>query len=171
MPWKNGGGVTAEVASEGVSPPGWRLSIATIAADGPFSDFSGYDRTVVAIEGAGVELRLEGGERVVLDSLYEPFTFAGERKVESRLIAGAVRDFNVMTQRARFRHTVDVRRIPGDTEVTFGGDGLTFALVLRGSLGEAASGDTVRVDGESVTLPARAESVVCVVRIRSVTPL
>jgi uncharacterized protein len=40
MPWKNGGGETTEIA---VFPPGasldaiaWRLSMASVAADGPF---------------------------------------------------------------------------------------------------------------------------------------
>jgi environmental stress-induced protein Ves len=45
--WKNGGGTTREVVTQ---PPGaafdefnWRVSIATIASDGPFSTFPGVD--------------------------------------------------------------------------------------------------------------------------------
>ena len=50
-PWKNGGGCTTEIA---IAPPGasldafeWRISLATIAASGPFSAFPGVDRTLV----------------------------------------------------------------------------------------------------------------------------
>ena len=50
MPWKNGGGTTTEVA---VSPEGagldhfdWRISMARVEQDGPFSTFPGIDRTL-----------------------------------------------------------------------------------------------------------------------------
>lgn len=45
-PWKNGGGVTREIAAQ---PPGasldgfaWRVSVADVAQPGPFSRFPGY---------------------------------------------------------------------------------------------------------------------------------
>jgi uncharacterized protein len=57
MPWKNGGGETAEIA---VFPEGatlddfdWRISMATVSADGPFSLFPGVDRTLSVLEGDG----------------------------------------------------------------------------------------------------------------------
>ena len=50
MPWKNGGGETVEVIvhPEGASLSdfGWRVSMATVASDGPFSVFPGIDRTL-----------------------------------------------------------------------------------------------------------------------------
>ena len=53
MPWKNGGGTTRQVA---VYPPlasletfQWRVSVATIARDGPFSQFAGFDRFLVPL--------------------------------------------------------------------------------------------------------------------------
>lgn len=58
--WKNGGGVTREIA---VFPEGagmddfvWRASLAEVAADGPFSAFPGIDRTITLAEGAGMDL-------------------------------------------------------------------------------------------------------------------
>ncbi len=43
MPWKNGGGETAEIAvfppSADLSEFGWRISMATVSSDGPFSAF------------------------------------------------------------------------------------------------------------------------------------
>lgn len=72
VPWKNGGGTTAEVA---VHPPGtgfdafdWRISMADVAADGPFSRFPGVDRTLVLAEGRDLVLDLEGGLRVLAPS-------------------------------------------------------------------------------------------------------
>ncbi len=65
MPWKNGGGETVEIA---VFPPGagvddfdWRISMATVASDGPFSIFPGIDRTLSILDGAGLSLKMEGG--------------------------------------------------------------------------------------------------------------
>ncbi len=69
MPWKNGGGETREVL---VSPAGaalneidWRISLATIATDGPFSTFDGIQRTLSVIHGAGIHLTVDGAARVV----------------------------------------------------------------------------------------------------------
>jgi len=105
VPWKNGGGGTREVAQG----DGWRISVATIDRDGPFSDFTGFDRTIVPIEGAGFTLDFDDGSNVRLDRLYVPFRFAGEKKIACRLIEGTSRDLNVMTQRARWSH--DARTI------------------------------------------------------------
>ena len=55
MPWKNGGGVTSEVlvfpADAGFDTFGWRISIATIQVNGPFSQFPGVDRGLVLLAG------------------------------------------------------------------------------------------------------------------------
>lgn len=42
VPWKNGGGITRNIA-EGKTAlgPTWRLSRADVAGDGPFSNFAG----------------------------------------------------------------------------------------------------------------------------------
>ena len=60
MPWKNGGGETTEIA---VSPQNasleafdWRVSMARVESDGPFSAFPGIDRTLAVLEGQGIEL-------------------------------------------------------------------------------------------------------------------
>jgi uncharacterized protein len=107
MPWKNGGGVTHEVArSDESDEPAWRVSIATIERDGPFSDFTGFDRTIVPVEGMGFELTFDDGERVVLDRADEPFRFEGEKKVECRLLAGPSRDLNAISRRSQWEHEV-----------------------------------------------------------------
>lgn len=106
MPWKNGGGTTREIAAwppaAGLDAFDWRLSIADIAADGPFSAFPGIDRQIVLLDGAGVRLQARDGSfdhRLV--AVGEPFAFAGEATVDATLLGGPTRDFNVMTRRGR----------------------------------------------------------------------
>lgn len=115
VPWRNGGGWTEVLAqSPGREPFAWRISVAEIERDGPFSDFSGYDRTIVA-EDAGFTLEFADGQRVEVEPLI-PFSFAGERAVVCRLRGGTARAFNVMTLRGAFTH--EVRVDDGEINVT-----------------------------------------------------
>jgi environmental stress-induced protein Ves len=107
MPWRNGGGTTAEIASEPSDGPAgfrWRLSLAEVASDGPFSAFPGCSRTIMLLSGAGMELTIsEAGaapNTVRLDRPHQPFDFDGEAATTCRLIGGPVRDLNVIADRA-----------------------------------------------------------------------
>ncbi|MEM6050926.1 HutD family protein [Erwinia sp. P7711] len=107
--WRNGGGETREIVS---FPPdstefSWRISIATIAADGAFSRFPGIDRVITLLEGEGVELKA-GSRYTQLLRPHQPFVFAGEDEIEARLIGGVSTDFNVMTRRETHRAAVRV---------------------------------------------------------------
>jgi environmental stress-induced protein Ves len=109
-PWKNGAGLTREIA---VHPPGaglehfdWRISVAEVARDGPFSAFPGIDRCIVLLHGAGMRLRLAGAAEHLLDAPGVPFTFPGEVAVEAELLGGATSDLNVMTRRGGWRAEV-----------------------------------------------------------------
>lgn len=111
QPWKNGGGLTREVISEaapGAADFDWRVSIATIEADGSFSRFDGVDRTIVLLQGAGVVLSAPGF-RHVLQPLV-PFSFAGETPVHCALSEGPTLDFNVMVRRGRAAARVELLR-------------------------------------------------------------
>ena len=105
MPWKNGLGFTREIA---IDPPGasmsdagfrWRLSIATVDQSGPFSSFPGIDRTIMVIEGKGMELAVAGQAPQRLDHCFVPFSFPGDAATECKLIDGPIRDFNLMVNR------------------------------------------------------------------------
>ncbi|MFG2873419.1 HutD family protein [Streptomyces sp. NPDC048337] len=100
--WKNGGGVTREIA---VFPEGagtddfvWRASLAEVAADGPFSAFPGIDRTLTLAEGAGMDLTV-GGVRRLVDERFAPQDFPGDEPTDCRLLSGPVVNFNVMHRR------------------------------------------------------------------------
>ncbi|MDM0039100.1 HutD family protein [Variovorax sp. J22G21] len=104
MRWKNGGGATREAVNW---PPGagldafdWRVSIANIAASGPFSVFAGVDRQIMLLEGDGVRLKSDDFDHRMAAPL-EPFVFRGDAAVECTLLGGPSVDFNVMGRRAR----------------------------------------------------------------------
>ncbi|MCV2868067.1 HutD family protein [Defluviimonas sp. WL0002] len=95
QPWKNGGGVTHEIAREDQGGALlWRLSIAEVKTDGPFSFFPGLARVLTVIEGAGLYLETPEGRIEALP--LTPVAFSGDTAVTSRMIDGPVRDFNVI---------------------------------------------------------------------------
>ncbi|EDT03464.1 protein of unknown function DUF886 [Burkholderia ambifaria IOP40-10] len=103
-PWKNGGGITREVASCAYE---WRVSIADIDRDGPFSRFDGIDRLLIVLDGAGMTL----GAGVLGE--FDVASFPGEAPVTAHLANGPVRVFNLMTYRGAARASVDIVRAPG----------------------------------------------------------
>jgi len=99
-PWKNGAGLTRELLAW-PTPQDWvfRLSVAEVQADGPFSRFDGVQRWFAVLSGAGVRLRLGAAERDDVHTLTpasNPFCFDGALPVDCTLIDGATQDFNLM---------------------------------------------------------------------------
>jgi environmental stress-induced protein Ves len=134
MPWKNGGGTTTEIA---VSPDGaslddfdWRISMAHVGQDGPFSSFPGIDRTLSVLTGAGITLAFGDGERVRLDRSSAPYPFAADRAVEGLLVEGPIDDLNVMSRRGRWRHRVE--RLSGGGSLS-ASEGLLVPVARKGA--------------------------------------
>ncbi|WP_353844890.1 HutD family protein [Rhizobium sp. CSW-27] len=118
MPWKNGGGETAEIA---IFPPGagldnfdWRISMATVATDGSFSAFPGVDRTLTILSGGGILLETEGEAAIALNRMAPPHAFAADRDSFAVLLDGSVIDLNVMTRRGVACHRVERASLPLD---------------------------------------------------------
>ncbi|WP_329146503.1 HutD family protein [Streptomyces sp. NBC_01456] len=110
-PWSNGGGVTREIA---VHPPGagwdgfaWRVSLADVTRDGPYSPLSGVRRILTVVDGAGLELTVDGTVRP-LPGRHRPFAFPGGATTDSRLLDGPVVNLNVMLRDGRADATVEV---------------------------------------------------------------
>ncbi|MFI9078158.1 HutD family protein [Streptomyces sioyaensis] len=110
-PWSNGGGVTREIA---VHPPGagwdgfaWRVSLADVTRDGPYSPLPGVRRILTVVDGAGLELTVDGTPRL-LPGRYRPFAFPGVATTVSRLLDGPVVNLNVMLREGRAAATVEV---------------------------------------------------------------
>lgn len=106
MPWKNGKGTTLELSVhpprvvEGLSDFDWRLSIARVVEDGPFSRFPGIERVIMILEGEAMTLQCgKDAEARTLRPL-EPLAFSGDALTQAQLPQGPVQDFNLMVKRA-----------------------------------------------------------------------
>lgn len=187
-PWKNGGGVTREIASwaaDGASSDGfaWRASLADIARDGPFSRFAGVDRTLVLADGAGLLLDEAQGEGHVpratytLERALSVARFAGESAIDARLVAGPVRVFNLMVRRAAARGALDVWRAAGrrnvraQTVLLHAVQGPVEASVAGAAFVALAAGDTLRLEAaQGVEIESRGAGALLVVTLDIVSP-
>lgn len=126
MRWKNGGGETAEIAvapeSAGLDDFGWRVSMATVEAGGPFSAFPGVDRTLSILEGEGIVLDIDGRPPVTLTEGSAPYGFAADASTHARLVGGPITDLNVMTRRGLYRHKVSPHELHGPAEISWEGE-------------------------------------------------
>ena len=132
-PWKNGGGSTRELAcwppasaaAGGMDSFGWRVSVATIAAPGPFSAFAGVDRQIMLLGGDGVQLTSSGWQHTLAER-WQPFAFSGDEAVDCTMLGGISTDFNLMLRRGVWQGTLQVVR----SELPPTGAGL--CMVLQG---------------------------------------
>ncbi len=119
QPWKNGLGETIEIAA---SPKGattaefdWRVSMAKVEADGPFSAFPGIDRTLTVLDGQGIELSVEGFDPATITE--RPHSFPGDAPTSAKLLDGSITDLNVMTRRGSFSHRVTPVSLTGAKDI------------------------------------------------------
>lgn len=163
-PWKNGGGVTREIALDADDRSViWRLSVADVGGDGPFSIFGGMARVLTVIDGAG--LRLVHADGVLLARPREPVRFSGDTLIEGALIDGPLRDFNLIYDPTRV--TMDVVALKAGSYFLSGvgllalGGGVTIgALGLTApdfALFETDAPQTIKVM-ESALLVTKAQS-------------
>ena len=99
MPWANGRGTTTEMMRvDGPEGLLWRLSMASVIEDGPFSLFPGIERNLTVISGPGFDLAGEG-LRLRADPLV-PVAFPGDLAIAAGGVTAPSADLNVMTARA-----------------------------------------------------------------------
>jgi len=164
-PWKNGGGVTREIAA---FPAGadldtfdWRVSMASVTGGGPFSIFPCVDRVLSVLHGELI-LRFDGGRTLMLTADSQPAIFPGDVAIGAQVGSGPVTDLNVMTRRGRIRAHVRRLRAPPSTTLTAGETTLILSFSPRirvlhggvshglerydGMLFQAAAGDAIDLD-------------------------
>lgn len=146
--WQNGGGITHQLCrqdnGQGLL---WRLSIAEVASDGPFSCFDNIDRIILLLTGEGFSLHGVGDKPQVLDAPLKPYSFAGETAIHCTLLDGAVRDFNLMTRRGAVQAQLQVLTI---------GSAIQTLLLSTQTLVYIASGSVNAVIGaKRITLEAQ----------------
>ncbi|WP_409186228.1 HutD family protein [Amycolatopsis sp. VS8301801F10] len=115
VPWRNGAGTTRELAADTdpAGEPRWRISVADLLEDAPFSAFPGIDRLFTALGPLrltvnGTSTDLERGDQI---------RFAGEDTV-SVTLAQPTRALNVMTRRGQYRAEVVLRSPSGKSPAT-----------------------------------------------------
>lgn len=180
-PWKNGGGVTRQLAAwpekSGLDDFGWRISTARVDASGPFSRFAGIDRTLAVIDGR-LDFYQEGQQPLQLTDEGPAVSFAGEVPIEAGPVGGTVTDFNLMTRRGQYTHQLSRHRLAMDEQLRIAAEkGLWKTIyVVHGQCRVESSdqssglrnGDAVMV-GEAAaaaTLSGIAEAVLIVAEVR-----
>ncbi len=111
VPWKNGQGYTTELYISHKFenfPFSWRISMAKVTQNGPFSDFSGYDRILVMMQGNGIILQHDSLKENKLSKRFDIAYFSGDSKTSATLIDGEIQDFNVITYRNHCSAKVDI---------------------------------------------------------------
>lgn len=133
--WKNGGGVTREIAAYPVGASldtfVWRVSVADVERAGPFSRFPGIDRTLVLLSGAGMHLTEAHGTTQLLTAPLSAARFDGGAAIDAQLVDGPTRDFNLMVRRDCAHSALEVWE--GSGTHTLDAD-LALVFCARGSL-------------------------------------
>jgi len=137
IPWKNGLGETTELA---INDGGnlecfdWRLSIASVINDGVFSDFSGYQRNLVLIAGQGLVLEHDDKSSDNLANLLDIASFDGACQTFGKLSAGAIKDFNIITNKKKILPQVSCYITAQQVTVNMAKTILFFAFSLTGEM-------------------------------------
>jgi len=128
MPWANGLGTSYEVASDRNADGEWtwRVAIAPVVLDGPFSVMPGVDRELVVIEGNGMVLEVDGESVECLPD--RVIRFSGDSATIARLVDGPVVDLGLMTVRGL----------------------VTGSMVVVGDVGDVVESDVLVAIGDTV---------------------
>lgn len=160
--WRNGMGVSWDIASHpaaaGTPDFGWRLAIARIDADVPFSHYPDVDRVFTLIDGQGLDLDFDGGRTLAVDQLFVPHPYACDVETFCRLRNGPCRALNLFLRRGQWTAAVDI--LSSRADITHPGPILLFALaggpevnfetLAEGDAAIAADHVTVEAGGATV---------------------
>jgi uncharacterized protein len=129
MKWKNGRGETSEIARFPEEDPFlWRLSMAPVVENGPFSLFPGYDRYLTLVEGKGLRIK----DEVV--HFGEVIKFSGDENISGELIDGKIIDLNLIVRRNLVQVKYEVLKLSGKPYSFYKGVGVAFIFGLSGEL-------------------------------------
>ncbi|TAM71119.1 MAG: HutD family protein [Microbacteriaceae bacterium] len=174
MPWRNGAGTTLEVARADDPATGrmlWRVSIADVPSDGPFSAFDGYRRIISVLEGEGMQLTVDG-ERSRPLRRHDTFAFDGGAATTCELLGGPIRDFNLIFAAdrvaGRMRWTTLRGTLPlksaADTLLVYNAANAAVRVEMDTDAVSLDSGDCLRAGYTGLTLRASdSRTAVCAV--------
>lgn len=114
MPWKNGLGVTREIAREPAMGEefDWRLSLAEIDADCDFSAFAGYRRALVLVTGDNLQLRFKRHGRCSLGPSTRGTRFEGDWQTRCAVPHGRCTDLSLIVRKGSTARPACIVRVP-----------------------------------------------------------
>lgn len=160
-PWKNGGGMMADLA---VSPAGadfdradWRVSMAKVERDSVFSQFPGMDRGMMLIAGDSLELHMDNADPQVVRGLGAAVEFPGDGPTRGVPRHGPIENLNVMVRRGITQHRMIRWTCEGASWLTVPAGGTTIAYVQHGDVPLPGVDDCVLHAGDTIvtTRPTR----------------
>lgn len=171
MPWKNGRGITREIyRAEHLGAPTWRLSLAEVTSDGPFSRFPGFERILTVVKGGG--MRLVGPGVELEAKRFCPVRFSGDVELTGYCHSARIENFNLIYDPSHVSAEVRMLSDPASSELTCNA-GMTLAVhVLRGSIKASNGatlnmGDTGILTSEELLTPNAAGLLCAVVQLTS----
>jgi hypothetical protein len=167
MPWANGRGTSYEIASDRNESGEWtwRLAMAPVNEDGPFSRIECVNRSLAVVEGAGMLLSVDRKKLQCLP--LQVVRFRGDAVTEAALTDGPIMDINLM-----------VRRKEAEGEMAMVSDagllnGVSIVVAVGGSA-QVKSGDLIiELERHDSVLECDADTMslvsgtVCVVSVKS----
>lgn len=150
MPWRNGRGVTFEIAREPAAGDefAWRLSLADIDADGEFSAYPGYRRALVLVAGKSLHLRFQGHGNRRLDPSSRGARFEGDWRTHCAIPKGCCTDLSLIVRRGAATAPACIVRAPKMLHVGSSGR-IALGRDLHGALfaleGSAAVSESIGV--------------------------
>jgi environmental stress-induced protein Ves len=155
VPWKNGGGTTREIhrVPADTAAFDWRLSLATIDRAGPFSAFDGYERTLVLVRGAGVELDFGPHGLARLCAPGQMACFDGAWETKCTLLDSPSTDLNLIVSKERAQAHVRIMGLAAAELIQTSGWTETLVCCLSGSVQvENAAGNLETLSAVDVAL-------------------
>lgn len=119
IPWKNGRGELVVIDCEGSenwqsTAASWHFGRTAIVEEGPFSDYSGYERLQVVTKGAGLVL-IAPDHRIDLRLAMHPRRYDGGTPIRTLLEKGPVEVVNLIANRACFDIDLRVGEVGAET--------------------------------------------------------
>lgn len=147
VPWANGGGTTAVVARVPDDDAwAWRLSLADVVEDGPFSSLPGVDRWIAVARGGRMELEVGDVEQGALVVGGEALAFSGDASTSCRVIDGPLVDVNLMLRRGVARGSMSVVSLGADESAE--SPDVRALVVLAGRVRVSDGDEEYELDGE-----------------------
>ncbi|HVI87192.1 MAG TPA: HutD family protein [Dongiaceae bacterium] len=142
--WRNGGGTARDIAvhpaGAGMAETfGWRVALAEIAKDGPFSYYEPeIERVITLLDGAGFDLDFQvdfdGAPGLAVTEPHEPARFRGHWPAMCRLRQGRSIVFNILYDFSRFSAQPHIIRPVAEQPMMFsppGRQSILFSLAGR----------------------------------------